>query len=119
MTRLRRVLSVVAVACLACQTVTFMFVPAVLLAGANVAECTCPSGADASCPMHHHQAADSKGCAMRSLTTTGLYTLLGTAGFVAGKTTVMIPVPTSSPIAFTHSIEHSRFTPPDPPPPRA
>jgi hypothetical protein len=32
---------------------------------------------------------------------------------------VVTPASIGRSIAFTHSIEHSRFTPPDPPPPRA
>ena len=125
MIRVRGALFGVAVAWLSCQAITLTLVPATLLlavADGSLAECTCTPGADALCPMHHHQPADSKRCVMQGFTPTDgvmLHSLLGVVGFIPSPRWTLAPMPMGSPISFAPSAELSRFAPPDPPPPRA
>lgn len=126
MTRVRCALGATAVAWLLCQLTTLMLVPTVLMtsmADMNEAACTCPLGADATCPMHQHKpAANSGTCVMRSLTTSDastLTSLLGSTGFLPVRTVATLQTPPESLMSVEPSMLRARQAPPDPPPPRA
>jgi hypothetical protein len=124
MMRVRSVLYGIAIVWLSCQAITMALVPAVLLtsaADADADECTCTHGADAMCPMHHHQTTDSTHCVMQTSTTIDgamLTSLLGVAGLIPPHTSRLVATRLVSSTDFTSSPEISRFAPPDPPPPR-
>jgi hypothetical protein len=124
MKRVRSALCGIAIAWLSCQAITLALVPAALLASAadaDEAECMCTHGADAMCPMHHHQTTDNTHCVMQASTTIDgamLTSLLGVAGLIPPHTSRLVATPLVSSTDFTSSPEISRFAPPDPPPPR-
>jgi hypothetical protein len=120
MTRVRRALGPIAAVWLVCQAVTLTLVPSQL--EASLAECVCSHGVDATCPMHHQTAADSRVCAMQSLTTSAAATLnalFGVVGLVPARSQATALVPTARPVPIESSIATERPSPPDPPPPRA
>src|SRR5882724_2120398 len=65
----RRLRGITVAAWLLCQIGTVVFTPVVALASLEdpSAQCTCPRGAEATCPMHHAPASGSKVCSMRGL----------------------------------------------------
>jgi hypothetical protein len=121
----RRVLAPIAAVWLVCHGATLTLVPALLWVqsmDASVTECTCATGAEATCPMHHRAAAGSKVCVIQSLTTNATATLnalFGTIGLVPAQPMTTAPVPTASPVLLDWSMATARPSPPDPPPPRA
>ena len=128
MTRLRRVLVPLAAMWLSCQLGTVALAPVVLWVSAadpTAAECTCGHGADAMCPMHHHQSPDgpSSHCSMQAATETGtgvLTSLVGAAGPIPESTPSLIaPVPSMRVSPAGVDVRGERPVPPDPPPPRA
>ena len=127
MTRLRRALGAISIACLFCQTATPVLVPVLLLtstADVSQHECTCPGGgADAACPMHHHKTmAGSKVCLMQGLTTnaaTLLHALAGVVGLMSAAQPVIAPVPMAGRVRLDHATGAEQIYPPDSPPPRA
>jgi hypothetical protein len=120
MTRVRRAIGPIAAAWLVCQAVTLTLVPAQL--EASLAECVCAHGADATCPMHHRTTADSRVCAMQSLTTSAATTvnaLFSVVGLVPARSQATTLAPMASPVLIESSMAAERPSPPDPPPPRA
>lgn len=121
----RRVLAPIAAVWLVCHGATLTLVPALLWLqsrDANAAECTCATGAEATCPMHHRTAAGANVCVIQSLTTNATATLnalFGIVGLVPAPLMTTAPVPTVSPALLDWSMATERPSPPDPPPPRA
>jgi hypothetical protein len=121
----RRVLAPIAAVWLVCHGATLTLVPALLWlqsTDASVTECTCGTGADATCPMHHPAAAGAKVCVIQSLTTNATATLnalFGVVGLVPAPPMTAAPVPAASPVLLDYSVATARPSPPDPPPPRA
>lgn len=118
MTRVRGVLGPIAAWWLVCQAATLVLV----LVAPRLTACTCPLGADATCPMHHGKAAEPKACAMQSVTAnaaTTLSSLFSGVGLVPVLTLQSPSASTASPIRFECSRATERPSPPDPPPPRA
>lgn len=119
MTRARHALGPIAAVWLACQAATLTLVPTLI--DIDLAECQCPIGADASCPMHHGPAAGSRVCVMHGLTTgdvSMLNSLLGLAGFLPAPTVAIVQMTAEPLIRFERSLATWRTAPPDPPPPR-
>jgi hypothetical protein len=131
MTRVRRVLSLVAL-WLCCQLAAQALMPVVFWASvsAEAATCVCPLGADATCPMHHKPEADTKAdtqtgkkiCAMQSTTseaTTLLTSLFAAIGLMPESVSLIEPA-TPGPLAIVEPQLTARHpVPPDPPPPRS
>jgi hypothetical protein len=121
----RRFLGPIATVWLVCHAATLTLVPALLWVqamDASVTECTCATGADATCPMHHRTAGGSKVCVIQSLTTNATVTLnalFGIIGLVPAPPMMTAPVATTSPVRLGRSMATERPSPPDPPPPRA
>ena len=124
MTRLRRALGRIAVACLLYQVTALTLASATVWVGAadELLECTCTHGDHAICPMHHRPAPGAKRCLMQSSDdsgTTGLISMFTAVGLVP------VPAPTDAPPANARIVRIERWSPPlrpappDPPPPRA
>jgi len=120
MTRARRALGPIAAVWLICQAATLTAVPVLL--DTNLADCSCPTGADATCPMHHRATAGVKVCAMQGVRT-GPTAMLGSlfslAGLVPRQSVAVAPVATRRLVFPESSPARARTSPPDPPPPRA
>jgi hypothetical protein len=120
MTRVRRAIGPIAAAWLVCQTATLTLVPVLL--EVSLAECVCPQGGGATCPMHHKTAAGSKVCVMRSAGTSVpaiLNALFSVAGLLPTSPRPIAPVSTPGAVPNERSILTGRPSSPDPPPPRA
>jgi len=117
----RRVIAPIAAIWLVCQGLTLVVVPVLL--DASLAECVCPQGADATCPMHHKTAGGRQACAMQSTTTSApatlnaLFSVTGLLPALIAQATVLVP--SASAALFEGSRLTQRPSPPDPPPPRA
>lgn len=125
MARAPRVLRSIAAAWLFCWATTMTLVPAVLWLGpvdASVAQCACPHGADATCPMHHQPAASSTLCVIQSATansTASLGALFSIVGLVSDRSVAIAHLTAVSGVVLERSTTTERPSPPDPPPPRA
>jgi hypothetical protein len=122
--RLRRLIGVVAIVWLTGQLVTLAIAPAELwTSAANPSDptCQCADGSAATCPMHHPTAPGRRTCAMRGvapLTSVALTALLGGPGCLAATPTALFNASTASHPRPSSSNPVSWFVPPDPPPPR-
>jgi hypothetical protein len=116
----RAIAAPIAAIWLVCQGLTLVVVPVLL--DASLAECVCPQGANATCPMHHKTASGPQACAMQS-TTAGapatLNALFSVTGLLPTLAQAMVLVPRASAALFESSRLTQRPSPPDPPPPRA
>ena len=120
MTWMRRLLGPIAAVWLVGQAATLGVVPALL--EAKAAECTCPLGGDATCPMHQKTGTGSKVCVMHSITTrvpVTLNSLLSVVGVIPDPPLAIALVPAVSAVRPESMLATPRPLPPDPPPPRA
>lgn len=123
MSRLRRALGPLTAAWLVCQIATLASSPVALwLISADLGECTCASGDHASCPMHHKQDPGAKICLLRSAADPGtmvLASIFSGAGLLPAQI-VSVDSTGNQPAAVIElTTLPSRYTPPDPPPPRS
>src|SRR6476661_3954376 len=128
MTRLRRLLALLAAIWLWSQIAPVALVPVAMWVSAadpHAAECTCGHGADAMCPMHRHKptGSSSSHCSMQATNGTGtavLTTLVGVAGLIPESIPSLVaPVPSTSVSPADVDVRGEHPVPPDPPPPRA
>lgn len=124
MMRLRRALGLLAGAWLFCQVATVTTVPLLFWVHSPDAllACTCPEGAESTCPMHHQTPPESKHCLMRSINDAGaiaLSSLLGPVGLMPARTPATVLVLAGTPAFATNAVATPSPVPPDPPPPRA
>jgi hypothetical protein len=124
MTRIRRVLVLVSAIWLSSQLATLTCAPFAMLASGAEQEapgCTCPRGAEATCPMHHPPLGGSKLCALRGAAhhTAILTSLFGLAGFMPTSLLTGDSISRQSRPAADHRSVTLRPVAPDPPPPRA
>jgi hypothetical protein len=88
----------------------------------RAAECTCPLGVDAACPMHHKSAPVSKICVMQGAgdqATVWLTSLLSVVGLMPGSTHFVDGAPSRSLVIIERQLTAEHPVPPDPPPPRS
>jgi len=122
--RIRRLLVPVAVACLFLH-VSIVAGTAVLLVASGNSEtdiiCTCAHGADhGSCPMHR-KPANSAGCRLQSTQNDlglALMSMLGPLTLPVVTATVVADLSPSRAIQYEPPLPSDRNLPPDPPPPR-
>lgn len=125
MTRVRRLLGPLATIWLTCQVATLaLALPAFWAqpAGASELACTCPDGADRTCPMHHKAPPSSKPCSMRGVDDSwaaALGPMLGAAGLLPTRTSTPVPASVVTALFVASSTASDRPVPPDSPPPRA
>lgn len=122
MVLIRSARAAIAALWLACHVGLFALVPIVLLADRSyAADCTCPGGGDAPCPMHHKFNAPSR-CALRASGRFPIAPLPSSFAEPAVLTRAIDPIglmPIASCPGFSIAFRAERPLPPDPPPPRA
>lgn len=117
----------IAAAWLVCQTATLGLAPAMMvwagIGAADLVECTCGHGADATCPMHHHtMPTGARPCVMQSTSDHAIAVLasvLGILAFLPQETPGVTLVSAERTIFSDMLVGLDRLAPPDPPPPRA
>lgn len=123
---LRRRLSFLVAAWLACQAATAFIAPVSLMAGASLALCTCPDGTPGQvCPMHrghHDQTSDQSRCVIRSTAANPdatLLSLLSNIGVMPASDGIALEAPAAvvQPQRVLPPLTQSDI--PDLPPPRA
>ena len=120
---LRRALAPLTATWLVCQVATLASSPVALwLMSADLAECTCTTGDHASCPMHHKQEPGSKICLLRSAADPGtmaLASIFSGAGLLPAQAVSVVSTDNQPAAMIELTTLPSRYTPPDPPPPRS
>ena len=124
MTRMRRIVGLVAVVWLSCRLASAALAPLAVWAGSadgHAAECTCVHGPDAACPMHKKAAPGSTFCVLQSTaepSTALLTSPFGLLGLVAERTQLVAPASSRHVLIVDFEMTTRRAGPPDPPPPR-